>query len=181
MSGVLHVIGFERLGLVLSDLYFVDPHPAPGQEGAERGVRMELRLLEAGELQASIYSARPIAVDRPIWRVDLLETADGPYGSFDRTHHHPYFRGWDPCPRQFVPELSADPVTWVAGRLAEIDGVLEEARVDRSVVGATDVDAIRAAAPDVIDALQRLLDGVHAGRLALAPAATGDAERISWL
>lgn len=178
---MLYAFGFERLGIVLSDLYFVDPRPAPGQEGAERGVRLELRLLEAGELQASIYSARPIAVDRPVWRVDLLETAAGPPGTFDRTHHHPRFDGWDPCPRKFEPELSADPVGWVAKRLTDLDGVLDAAGVDRSSVDARERDEIRAAVPEITEALQRLLGAVHAGRLATAPVETGAAERISWL
>jgi hypothetical protein len=43
---MLYLFGFHRIGVVLSDLYFVDPNPNPGQEGAERGVRLEVRLLE---------------------------------------------------------------------------------------------------------------------------------------
>jgi hypothetical protein len=30
----------------MGDLYFIDPDPLPGQDGAERGVRLEVRLLE---------------------------------------------------------------------------------------------------------------------------------------
>jgi hypothetical protein len=41
---MFYVFGFERVGVVMSDLYFVDPAPLPGQEGAERGVRLEVRL-----------------------------------------------------------------------------------------------------------------------------------------
>src|SRR5205823_2409636 len=122
---VLHVIAFERLAVAVGDLYFVDPNPLPGQEGAERGVRVELRLAEPGELVGSIYSARPITVDRPIWRCDLLESVDNP-GSFDRTHHHPRFRGWDPVPRVFVEELSADPLGWLRTRLADPASLIEE-------------------------------------------------------
>jgi hypothetical protein len=66
-EGVMfYVFGFERVGVVMGDLYFVDPNPLPGQEGAERGVRLEVRLVEPGELRGSIYSARPIMVDRPV-------------------------------------------------------------------------------------------------------------------
>ena len=54
---MLYAFGFERVGVVVSDLYFVDPNPQPGQEGAEHGVRLELRMLGQGELQGSIYSA----------------------------------------------------------------------------------------------------------------------------
>ena len=30
---MLYVFGFERIGVVISDLYFIDPNPMPGQEG----------------------------------------------------------------------------------------------------------------------------------------------------
>ncbi|MGH3158481.1 MAG: hypothetical protein ACRDNF_18175, partial [Streptosporangiaceae bacterium] len=93
---MLYAFGFERYGVVVSDIYFIDPNPMKGQESPERGVRLELRVLEREKLKGSIYSAQPIGVDQPIWRVDLLESADGPPGSFDRTHHHPAFRGWEP-------------------------------------------------------------------------------------
>jgi len=36
---MLYAFGFERVGVVVGDLYFVNPRPAPGQEGAEHGVR----------------------------------------------------------------------------------------------------------------------------------------------
>ena len=35
-------------------------------------------MLEPGELTGSIYSARPITIAEPVWRADLLESADGP-------------------------------------------------------------------------------------------------------
>ena len=59
---MLYAFGFDRVGVLVSDLYFVDPKPQPGQEGAEHGVRLEVRMLGQGELQGSIYSARPIEV-----------------------------------------------------------------------------------------------------------------------
>ena len=33
---MLYAFGFDRIGVVASDLYFVDPTPGPGQEGAEQ-------------------------------------------------------------------------------------------------------------------------------------------------
>src|ERR1700676_393484 len=135
---MLYVFGFDRIGVVVSDLYFLDPSPGEGQEGAERGVRLEVRMLDPGEPMGSIYAARPITVDRPIWRGDLLESVAGPPGSFDRTHHHPAFDGWEPGRRVFVQELSADPLTWVAARLSDLDGLLTEAGVDPGEVGADD-------------------------------------------
>ena len=90
---MLYVYGFDRVGVAVGDLFFVDPRPHKGQEGAEHGVRLELRLIERGPLRGTIYSATPIAVERPVWRVDLLESVDGRPGSFDRTHYHPACTG----------------------------------------------------------------------------------------
>ncbi|MGH3720881.1 MAG: hypothetical protein ACRDRI_18940 [Pseudonocardiaceae bacterium] len=178
---MLYAFGFTRIAVVMSDLYFVDPDPLPGQEGAERGVRLEVRLLEPGELNGSIYSARPIVVDRPVWRVDLLEAVAGTPGSLDRAHHHPAFSGWEPSPRSFVHGLSAQPLEWVAARLSDLDALLEHAGM-AAVAGAGDAEALRRAVPEIVDALRRLLDRVKAGQLALAP---GDEEpasaRIGWL
>ena len=42
---MLYAFGFERVGVVAGDLYFVDPSPGKGQEGPEHGVRLELRYL----------------------------------------------------------------------------------------------------------------------------------------
>ena len=162
---MLYAFGFEQVGVLVSDLYFVNPRPLEGQEGAERGVRLELRMLERRPLHGGIYSAQPIAVERPLWRVDLLESVDSPPGSLDRAHHHPAFDGWEPGPRHFVPELSAAPVEWLAAQLADPDAVLARAGVAAGEVSAGDVTALREAAPEILDAVRRLLARVHAGEL----------------
>jgi hypothetical protein len=176
---MLYAFGFDRVGVVVSDLYFVDPNPSKGQEGPERGVRLELRALQRGPLNGSIYSAQPILVDEPIWRVDLLESVDGPPGSFDRTHHHPKFTGWEPGRRRFVEALSADPLGWLEARLADLDSVMKEAGFD---AGADDALALREAAPEILDAVQRLLDKVRAEAPEGAPAADETVgARVGWL
>ena len=124
---MLYAFGFERLGVLVGDLYFVNPRPLDGQEGPERGVRLELRMLERRPLHGGIYSAQPIGVERPLWRVDLLESVDSQPGSLDRAHHHPAFDGWEPGDRHFVPELSAAPVDWLATELADPEAVLARA------------------------------------------------------
>jgi hypothetical protein len=174
-------MAFDRVGVVVSDLYFVNPRPGPGQEGAERGVRLELRLFERDALVGSIYSAVPIRVDRPLWRVDLLESVASAPGSLDRAHHHPRFNGWEPGRRVFVEELSSDPVGWLRDRFARIDEVLDQAEAPEPVTSGDDVNALRAAGPMVVAVVEKLLSDVAAGRAGLAPADAGESVRASWL
>jgi hypothetical protein len=179
---MLYAFGFERIGVLVSDLYFVDPSPRKGHEGPERGVRLEVRILDRGRLNGSIYSAQPISIDRPIWRADLLESVAGPPGSFDRTHHHPDFRGWEPGQRCFVDALSADPLGWVGDRLCDLDGLLEQAGVSRDEVDPADGPCLKDAVPEILDATGRLLEKVRNGQLARAP---GEEQlvsaRVGWL
>lgn len=179
---MLYAFGFERLAVLVGDLYFVNPHPAPGQEGAERGVRLELRLLERQPLRGGIYSAQPIGVDQPVWRVDLLESVASPPGSLDRAHHHPAFDGWEPGERHFVPELSAAPVEWLAGQLGDLDGVLARAGVDTGMAGPGDAASLQEAAPEIVAVVRRLLDRVATGELG-RPDDDRDlvSARIGWL
>ena len=166
---MLYAFGFERVGVVVGDLYFVDPQLREGQEGPEHGVRLELRVFERGALQGSIYSAQPIEIGRPIWRVDLLESVEGRPGSFDRTHHHPVFSGWNPNRRVFVRELSADPLGWLAGKLADLDDLVATAGFPAGVAGPDDAEHLRQAAPEIVDVTRRLLDRVRAGELGNPP------------
>ncbi|MCV7379122.1 hypothetical protein BST11_14505 [Mycobacterium alsense] len=173
--------GFETLGVVVGDMYFVDPRPLAGQETPERGVRLELRLVERAEPRGSIYAGVPISFGRPVWRVDLFGSTQSPPGTLDRAHHHPRFDGWEPGRRHFVPELSADPVSWLAGQLADPDTVLARAGVDAADVTDADKAGLVAAAPDIVAAVRRMLDGVRDGTLAPSPAEPVAAARTGWL
>jgi hypothetical protein len=166
---MLYAFGFERVGVVVGDLYFVDPKPRPGQEGAEHGVRLELRVLERGALKGTIYSAQPIEVGQPIWRADFLESVEGQPGSFDRTHHHPAVKGWNPGRRVFDAELSADPFGWLGRKLADLDGLLATAGFAPEVAGPDDAESLRDVAPEIVDATRRLLDKVRSGELGNPP------------
>src|SRR5215831_331914 len=186
---VLYLFGFERTGVAVGDLYHLDPDPYPGQEGAERGVRLEVRLLERGPLPGSINSSQPIAVARPIWRADLLESVAGPAGSFDRTHYHPAMTGWEPGRRVFDRDLSAHPVEWVGARLASLETLLAEAGVPSDPADARDAEALRGCLAEIMDTVSRLLARVWNGELARPPAPadpagpTGEltAARLGWL
>jgi hypothetical protein len=164
---MLQLFGFDRIGVVVGDIYSIDPAPLKGQEGPERGVRLEVRMLEPGELVGSIYSARPISIAEPIWRADLLESADGVPGSLNRVHHHPNMRDWEPRKRVFDRDLSSDPVGFVGAMLSTLEA---------------DARSLRGAVPEVLRAVSSMLDQVKAGQLGTAP--DGDdltSARISWL
>ena len=176
---MLWTLAFDRVGVVMGDLYFVDPNLDQGDDGAERGVRLELRWFERDELKGSVYSAVPIRVDAPIWRVDMLETVDSTPGSLNRAHHHPRFHSWDPGMRVFVEELSADPIAWIGKQFADIEAVLDAAQV--TDLPASDVESLRAAGPAIVAELERQLGEVAAGRAGLAPEGAGDFVRQSWL
>jgi hypothetical protein len=179
---MLQLFGFDRIGVVLGDIYFIDPAPGKGQEGPEHGVRLEVRMLEPGKLTGSIYSARPISIAEPIWRLDLLESADGPPGSLNRAHHHPNMRNWEPNKRVFDRELSSDPVGFVATILCDLEGLLARAGIDVDDTLAADARALRKAVPEVQRAVASMLDAVKAGELGTAP--LGDdlaSARVSWL
>jgi len=164
---MLYVFGFEKICVVLGDLYFVDPAPLKGQEGAEHGVRLELRVIVPGDQKESIYAATPIAVDQPIWRADFLEAVGGK--PFDRTHHHPAFTGWAPSHRVFDRALSADPLGWLENKLGDLDGLLAEAKFPAETAGPRDAAQLRTAAPEIVAATSRLLDRVRGGELGNSP------------
>ena len=190
---MLYAFGFERVGVVVGDLYFVDPNPGKGQEGPEHGVRVELRVLGRGGLKGSIYSAQPIEVGEPVWRADLLESVTGQPGSFDRTHYHPRFTGWNPNRRVFARELSADPLGWLGNQLADLDAMLATGGFPADTAGPDDADSLRRTAPEIVDTTRRLLAKVRSGELGnptrgTSPAADGGAAaagpalvRASWL
>lgn len=178
---MLQAFVFERVGIVVGDLYFLDPNPHPGQEGPEHGVRVELRVFDRGELKGTIYSATPIEVGQPIWRVDLLESVDGKPGSFNRTHHHPVFNGWDPTKRIFTRELSADPLGWLGQQLADLPAVLKRAGVPDDLADPSDADSLRDMAPVIVNVTSMMLDKVRAGELGVAPSGDADSIRAGWL
>ena len=179
---MLYAFGFEKVGVVVGDLYFVDPRPPAGQEGAERGVRLEVRLIERPAPRGSVYSALPINVERPIWRADLLETVEGPPGSHDRTHHHPTFRGWEPGRRQFDDLVDREPVAWVGEQLADLDALVARSEIHPREVDPDDARQLRDAVPEILEVLRRLLERVRAGELATAPnGSTELGARRGWL
>jgi len=179
---VLKVFGFDRIAVVLGDLYFIDPDPSPGQEGAERGVRVEVRFIEAQKHDGSIYAARPIVVGEPVWRLDLLESVEGVPGSFDRTHHHPLMRGFEPGSRRFERDLSADPLGYLARRLRDLPRLFDQAELPADSASEADVIQLQCSVDEIVAATGAMLDQVRRGELAQAaePDESGLA-RTGWL
>ncbi|MGP9022867.1 hypothetical protein ACT1U9_31250 [Streptomyces sp. BR1] len=179
---MLYAFGFERIGVAVSDLYLVDPSLPAGREGPERGVRVEVRFFEPGDWGGSLYRAAPIAVHRPLWRADLLESVSSQPGSLDRAHYHPRFNGWGPVDDVFTDELTADPVAWLTGKLSHPEELLAEAGVAVHEIGPYDAADLREATPEIMTVVQRLIDTAASGKHARpADWERLDRARISWL
>jgi hypothetical protein len=179
---MLQLFAFDRVGIAIGDIYFVDPEPTPGQEGAEHGVRLEVRLMEELPRDGSIYAARPILIGEPLWRCDLLESVEGTAGSFDRTHHHPEMTDWEPGDRTFERGLSGQPLGWLGDRLGGLRPTLEAAGLAPEVVE-SDEAQIRSSAPEIVAVVERMLQRVREGDLAVPSEEQLDAElvRTGWL
>src|ERR1700692_3071323 len=178
---MLAAFGFEALGVVVGDMYFVDPVPLAGQETPERGVRLEVRLVDRAEPQGSIYAGVPITFTRPVWRGGTFWAPAHTPRALRRGPHPPRFDGWEPGPRHFVAELSADPLSWLADQLADPAAVLARAGVDSDLVTKADITGLAGAAPEIVGVVKRMLDGVRAGEWAPAPAEPVAAARTGWL
>jgi hypothetical protein len=176
---MLYAFGFDTIAVVASDLYLLDPE---ADDRGEQGVRLEVRLAGRELDPDALFAAAPITLGQPLWRVDLLESVDHP-GTLDRAHHHTVFVGWDPGDREFAVGMGGDPVAWVATRLSDLAGVLEETGTPAGLVSAGDLKHVRDAVPEIREAIGRLLAGVRAGRLARPPAPhpAGGAARVGWL
>jgi len=180
---MLQLFAFDRVGIVLGDIYFLDPEPSPGQEGLERGVRLELRLMSQLDLEqpGTIYASQPILIDEPLWRCDLLEAADSEPGSFNRTHHHPEMTDWEPADRVFDRALSSDPLAWLGDRLADVTPLLKDSGLEPEAL-ADCAGQIRDCAPEIVAAAQRLLDRVWQGVTPVPEAnEPGALVRTGWL
>jgi len=165
---MLRVFCVGTLAVTVEDLYFLDPDPAPGQDGPERGIRVEMRILEPQPHRGTIYAAQPIVADQAVWRADFLESVDRGPGSKDRMHYHPAMADSEPGRRVFARDLTADPMTWLEGQLADPEALLTAAGISAEPHKPA-ADALRAALPEIIGAATATLEGVRAGRLAVAP------------
>lgn len=172
---MIYIFGFEEICLATADVFFTDPNPEPGQEGAEAGVRVELRRLERLPLRASIYSAQPMSLEESLFRVDLFESFPSGRGARDRVHYHPHFEGWDPSLRVFDRELSADPLGWLARKLSDLPPIL-------GVSDHRDSAALAEKSEEIVATIDTLWAKVRSGVLDPPPGWTEEpAYRLGWL
>ena len=61
----------------------------------------------------------------------------------------------------FVPEIPADPLSWLAGGLADPDALFARAGVDADEVSSADKAGLAAAGPEIVATVKRMLDGVR--------------------
>ena len=143
---MLIVYGFTRVAVVVRRWFEISPEAV-----MEHGARVELRLLTPQEHRGSESAAQPTVVDEAFWRADLFNRLDRPAGSFSAAHFHPFFDGDEPSDRVWSTELTADPWGWLAAQLDDVGARLEGAGRDRALA-ADDVDAVRAAVPQIVAA-----------------------------
>ncbi len=148
---VKNVFCLRRLAITVEAIEFVDPQPEPGQEGAERGARIEIKLLEDQPRRGSVYASIDVLLGRALWRADLLERADRP-GAQDRMHFHPVMVDNEPGARVFDEWLSADPIAWMADSLGSVPRILRDSSVPDVGAFDDDVAELQVHLPEVLAA-----------------------------
>ncbi|WP_067827874.1 hypothetical protein [Actinomadura kijaniata] len=164
---MLRAFCFDTLGVTVEDLYLRDPDPERG--GDERGVRVELRLLEPQPWHGSPNAAQRVVLDRAVWRADFLESVAGGPGTKDRMHHHPGMSDSEPGGRVFDETLTRDPMGWLRAMLDDVTPLLEAAKVDGVERHRASAGALRDALHEVVGVVATTLGEVRAGTLATTP------------
>ena len=136
-----HVVAFNRSALVLRHWFEIDLDDA----SMEHGCRVELRALAPAGHRGSESAAQLITADAPLWRADLFDRLTDQPGSYGVAHYHPRFEGNEPSERNWDPQLTADPWSWLheqftsAGRGASAGGWPLTAEDAEEVAGMADV------------------------------------------
>jgi hypothetical protein len=134
---------FDTLAIAIARVDFIDPAVAHQPDARERGVRVEIRPASS-VADGSVYVSTTIALRPALCRIDLLESQ--PHAG-DRTHWHPGMRDGEPHERVFDPELSDDPLGWVAARLADVGTLVDHPEP-------ADASAVAAAADEIVAAIR---------------------------
>jgi hypothetical protein len=126
----------------------------------ETGCRVELRRVrETAPPEPPPVPRRDAvywAIEDHLWRADLFTTV-GSDRPFDASHYHPTFDGLVPCEREFAADITADPYGWMAGRLADLRGMLAEAGHE-GLADDVDRDTVSQAMPAILGSIRATLD-----------------------
>lgn len=146
---MLHAFVFDKVAVL------VFPWHEP-MDPAERGARVEVRLLADEPRRGSLSAAQRIVIDEPVFRADLFDQAGHPPGNLHSAHFHPEFHGVEPSDRHWPDGIKADPTGWLARELGDLRRVFDRARVDVTDAPWLDADAtaVRDALPDVVAAVE---------------------------
>lgn len=140
---------FDRLAVTLSRTDFLDPDVHADAEESddvrERGVRLGIRPVETA-YTGSVYSSPSVRLLPAVCRIDLLESA--PHAA-DRMHWHPAMTHGEPGQRTFDVGMVDDPLGWLADHLHHLNDVVNLAPIE------ADIEAIRSAVPDIVEATRR--------------------------
>jgi hypothetical protein len=101
----------------------------------------------------SIYASPEVTLNPAVCRIDLLESSPG---AADRMHWHPTMDAGDPGDRVFDPAISAEPLQWLAGRLADVAGLL-------TLAGVNDVDRHAESASQVKETAAEIVAAARSG------------------
>jgi hypothetical protein len=153
---MLQAFVFERVAVLVFP--WNEPVDPP-----ERGTRVEVRLLADEPHRGSYAAAQRFVIDDPLFRADLFDQTTHPAGNLRSAHFHSHFDGVEPTDRLWPDAIKADPTGWLAGELNDLAHIITRANVD-GVDPATvdrDADALRAAIPAIIAAVEATWDSVR--------------------
>ena len=140
---------FDRLAVAVARVDFVDPAVAHLPDARERGVRVEIRPMDA-VATGTVYVSPAVSLRPAVCRLDLLESRPG---GCDRMHWHPHMKHGEPGERVFEASMRDDPLAWVGARLQAVDRLLPSA--DRADDGfRADVAAIASYADEIVAAVR---------------------------
>jgi hypothetical protein len=146
---MMHAFVFEKVAVL------VFPWREP-MEPAERGARVEVRLLADEPRRGSPAAAQRVVIDEPVFRADLFDQVGHPPGNLRSAHFHPAFHGVEPCDRHWRDEIKQDPTRWLSAELDDLPALLARSGVEVGDAPWVDADAaaVRDAVPAVVAAVE---------------------------
>jgi hypothetical protein len=125
-------------------------------EPAERGARVEVRLLADEARRGSPAAAQRVVIDEPVFRADLFDQVGYPAGNLRSAHFHPTFHGVEPCDRQWRDDIKQDPIGWLSAELVDLPALLARSGVELADAAWLEADAaaVRDAVPGVVAAVE---------------------------